>query len=54
MARVAFVIGDYPSEERSRREKVALSYATAEVAGRTWLAPRSASCPRRSPPISTA
>ena len=31
MARVAFVIGDYPSEERSRREKVALSYATAEV-----------------------
>ena len=46
MARVAFVIGDYPSEERSRREKVALSYATAR-----W---RSASCPRRSPPTSTA
>ena len=31
MARVAFVIGDYPSEERTRREKVALSYSTPEV-----------------------
>ena len=31
MARVAFVVGDYPSEELTRREKVALSYATAEV-----------------------
>lgn len=31
MVRVAFVIGDYPSEERTRRENVALSYATSEV-----------------------
>src|SRR3990172_11570918 len=31
MTRVAFVIGDYPSEERARREKVALSYSTSEV-----------------------
>ena len=31
MPRVAFVVGGYPSEERRRREEVALSYATAEV-----------------------
>jgi hypothetical protein len=31
MARVAFVVGDYPSEESTRREKVALSYSNAEV-----------------------
>jgi allantoin racemase len=31
MARVAFVVGDYPSEESTRRENVALSYATPEV-----------------------
>lgn len=31
MTRVAFLVGDYPSEERERRERVALSYATAEV-----------------------
>src|ERR1700752_3850590 len=29
--RVAFVIGEYPSEERQRREEVALSYATPEI-----------------------
>ena len=29
--RVAFVIGDYPPEERKRREDVALSYSSAEV-----------------------
>jgi len=31
MIRVAFVVGDYPPEERKRREDVALSYSTAEV-----------------------
>ncbi len=31
MKKVAFVIGDYPSEERTRREKIALSYSTPEV-----------------------
>ncbi len=31
MVRVAFVIGDYPSDERTRREQVALSYATAAI-----------------------
>ena len=31
MKRIAFVVGDYPSEERTRREKVALSYSTPEV-----------------------
>lgn len=31
MIRVAFVIGDYPPEERRRREEVALSYSSAEV-----------------------
>src|SRR5882672_4963147 len=29
--RVAFVIGEYPAEERQRREQVALSYATPEI-----------------------
>src|SRR5262244_2735419 len=29
--RVAFVIGQYPPEERKRREEVALSYATPEI-----------------------
>ncbi len=31
MKRVAFVVGAYPPEERARRERVALSYATPEV-----------------------
>jgi allantoin racemase len=31
MVRVAFIVGDYPSEESTRREKVALSYANSEV-----------------------
>ncbi len=31
MVRVAFVIGEYPPEERKRREDVALSYSTDEV-----------------------
>ena len=31
MPRVAFIIGDYPPEERRRREQVALSYSSAEV-----------------------
>jgi allantoin racemase len=31
MVRVAFVVGDYPSEESTRREQVALSYANSEV-----------------------
>src|SRR5258708_2552370 len=31
MIRVAFVVGDYPPEQRSRREDVATSYASAEV-----------------------
>jgi len=31
MIRVAFVIGDYPPEERRKREEVAKSYSTAEV-----------------------
>jgi allantoin racemase len=31
MARIAFLIGDYPGEERERREKVALSYATDDI-----------------------
>jgi allantoin racemase len=31
MVKVAFVIGDYPSEERTRRENVALSYSTADI-----------------------
>ena len=29
--RVAFCIGDYPAEERRKREEVALSYATPEI-----------------------
>ena len=29
--RIAFVIGEYPSEERQHREQVALSYATQEI-----------------------
>ena len=29
--RVAFLIGDYPQEERLRREKVALSYSNNEI-----------------------
>jgi hypothetical protein len=29
--RVAFVIGEYPPEERRRREEAALSYATPEI-----------------------
>jgi len=29
--RVAFLIGDYPKEERERREKVALSYSTDAI-----------------------
>ena len=29
--RVAFVIGQYPPEERKLREQVALSYATPEI-----------------------
>jgi hypothetical protein len=29
--RVAFVIGQYPPEERNLREQVALSYATPEI-----------------------
>src|SRR6516164_6187939 len=31
MIRVAFVIGDYPPEERRKREEAAKSYSTAEV-----------------------
>ena len=31
MVKVAFVIGDYPPEERRKREDIALSYATADV-----------------------
>jgi len=31
MKRVAFVVGEYPAEEKVRRERVALSYATPEV-----------------------
>jgi allantoin racemase len=31
MVRVAFIVGDYPSEESTRREQVALSYANSEV-----------------------
>src|SRR5262245_40160965 len=31
MTRVAFIIGDYPSEERRLREEVARSYSTPEV-----------------------
>ena len=31
MIRVAFIVGDYPSEERALRENVAKSYASAEV-----------------------
>ncbi|HVA25002.1 MAG TPA: aspartate/glutamate racemase family protein [Chloroflexota bacterium] len=31
MIRVAFVIGDYPPEERKRREDVALSYSSEEL-----------------------
>src|SRR5437763_15267084 len=31
MVRVAFVIGDYPPEERRIREDVAKSYSTAEI-----------------------
>nr|ALG05257.2 hydantoin racemase [uncultured bacterium 5E7] len=31
MIRVAYVIGEYPPEERKRREDVALSYASSEV-----------------------
>jgi allantoin racemase len=31
MVRVAFVIGDYPAEERRRREEVARRYGSAEV-----------------------
>jgi len=31
MARVAFVIGNYPPEERARREKMAIAYATSNI-----------------------
>src|SRR5580693_649216 len=31
MIRVAFVIGDYPPQERCRREEVAKSYSSADV-----------------------
>ena len=31
MIRIAFIIGDYPSEERALRERVAKSYSSAEV-----------------------
>src|SRR5262249_47656649 len=31
MVRVAFIVGDYPSEEATRREQVALSYSNSEV-----------------------
>jgi Asp/Glu/hydantoin racemase len=31
MIRVAFVVGDYPSVERKRREDAALAYATSEI-----------------------
>ena len=31
MIRVAFVIGDYPVEQRRLREEAALSYSSAEV-----------------------
>lgn len=31
MVKVAFVIGDYPSEQRTLREQVALSYSTADI-----------------------
>ena len=31
MIRVAFVVGDYPPEQRRRREDVAMSYASAEI-----------------------
>ena len=31
MIRVAFIIGDYPPEERRLREEVARSFSTAEV-----------------------
>ena len=31
MIRVAFIVGDYPSEERKLREDVAKSFASAEV-----------------------
>ena len=31
MIRVAFIVGDYPSEESTRREQVALSYSNSEV-----------------------
>src|SRR5260370_10537433 len=31
MIRVAFIVGDYPNEERALREDVAKSYASAEV-----------------------
>lgn len=31
MAKVAFVIGNYPAKERARREKMALAYATPSV-----------------------
>jgi allantoin racemase len=31
MLRIAYVVGDYPGEERKRREDVALAYATPEI-----------------------
>jgi allantoin racemase len=31
MIRVAFIVGDYPNEERKLREEVAKSFASAEV-----------------------
>lgn len=31
MAKIAFVIGNYPPEERARRERMALAYATSSV-----------------------
>ncbi|MCC6889204.1 MAG: hypothetical protein IT536_11780 [Hyphomicrobiales bacterium] len=31
MIKVAFIVGDYPSEESKRREQVALSYSNSEV-----------------------
>src|SRR5260370_30376153 len=41
MIRVAFIIGDYPSEERALREQVAKSYASAEVEVGMVSVPRS-------------
>ena len=47
--RVAFVIGEYPAEERQRREQVALSYATAGHRNRYYLNARLALHSRHEP-----